>query len=192
MDLKELYKKWFDIIEDKLYDVYFWLNYSYLGKTISFIRSIPQNTKRIIDWIPVLWNNFDWDYGYLEAVIIYKLERMEKVFRSHGMCVSSETYADEMRYVLDCFEISENFELVKEQKEHEEKYGKLKMWSTPLKDQKGMHKLETKYLKCDTEELDTEAHDAYRVIMDLEEKTKREHKELAFEIIKERIEYWWD
>ena len=56
-----------------------------------------QNIKRLIGWIPVLWNNYDFDGAYLLIVIEYKLKRMERLFREEGHCVGSGKSAQEMR-----------------------------------------------------------------------------------------------
>jgi hypothetical protein len=37
-----------------------------------------ENIKRLIEWVPVLWNNHDFDQGYIYEVIIYKLRRSQK------------------------------------------------------------------------------------------------------------------
>ena len=61
------------------------------------IWSFWQNIKRVTSWIPVLWNNYDFDGAYLLIVVEYKLKRMEKLFREQGHCVHSAKYAKEMK-----------------------------------------------------------------------------------------------
>lgn len=40
------------------------------------IQTFWWNIKNIIRWIPVLWNNFDFDFTYLLEVMEYKLQRL--------------------------------------------------------------------------------------------------------------------
>lgn len=54
---------------------------------------------KIIKYIKLLWENEDWDRDYLMKLIIFKLERMERVFRS-GMCESSPKMADTINEII--------------------------------------------------------------------------------------------
>ena len=68
------------------------------------IRSIKRfffNIKRIIEWIPILYNNFDWDYYYLLKIISFKLKLMEKHFREDGVTMSAEKHANEMKSMIE-------------------------------------------------------------------------------------------
>lgn len=42
--------------------------------------NIFKKIKKIIDYIPILWNDYDWDYSYIDKLLLYKLKRMKKVF----------------------------------------------------------------------------------------------------------------
>ena len=68
------------------------------------IRSIQRfffNIKRIIEWIPILYNNFDWDYYYLLKIISFKLKLMEKHFREDGCTTSAKENAKEMKALIE-------------------------------------------------------------------------------------------
>lgn len=41
---------------------------------------VLKKIKKIIDYIPILWNDYDWDYSYIDKILLYKLKRMKKVF----------------------------------------------------------------------------------------------------------------
>lgn len=50
-----------------------------------FIRTPKQwfrKIVKIIQWIPVLWRDYDFDHSYIFELLRYKLVRMEKLFRS--------------------------------------------------------------------------------------------------------------
>lgn len=51
---------------------------------------IFKKIKRIIDYIPILWNNEDWDYEHLLELIEFKLRRMKKCIRQNNIIVENE------------------------------------------------------------------------------------------------------
>ncbi len=51
--------------------------------------------KRIIEWVPILWNDEDWDYAYLLKIIDYKLGRMKLSMRD-GHATDSPKRAHEI------------------------------------------------------------------------------------------------
>lgn len=62
-----------------------------------YIRRQYWNIERVIRWIPVIWNDREFDHTYLLELISFKLGRMEKFYRSkYAMCVDSEKNAEEI------------------------------------------------------------------------------------------------
>lgn len=51
---------------------------------------IFRKIKRIIDYIPILWNNEDWDYEHLLELIEFKLKRIKKCIRQNDIIVEHE------------------------------------------------------------------------------------------------------
>lgn len=54
------------------------------------------NTKRIIDWIPILWKDRDWDYAFILRLLHYKLERTRDCIVSNGIIAESDKVANEI------------------------------------------------------------------------------------------------
>ncbi len=55
----------------------------------SFLRyDIPRGMGNIVRWVPIIWNDRDWDWAYLAIVMEYKLRRMSENF-SQGHHVGS-------------------------------------------------------------------------------------------------------
>lgn len=46
---------------------------------------VIQKIIKIIQYIPILWRDEDWDYEYLLALITYKLKRMKKAFIANSI-----------------------------------------------------------------------------------------------------------
>ena len=38
--------------------------------------------KHLLYWLPIIWNDHDWDWGYFLTIVIHKLEAMQKFFQS--------------------------------------------------------------------------------------------------------------
>ena len=53
--------------------------------------------KRLIDWFPVIWNDYDWDYHSLYVIMRKKLSRLEDGIRD-GWAVDAEATADNIHY----------------------------------------------------------------------------------------------
>ena len=43
-----------------------------------FLRRIGRFIKRIVRWLPVLWNQEEWDYIYIYALLIMKMKELRK------------------------------------------------------------------------------------------------------------------
>ena len=50
-----------------------------------FLREWARKTKRIIDWIPTLWKDEDWDPVYLYRIMEFKISRMRKEIDSNAL-----------------------------------------------------------------------------------------------------------
>jgi hypothetical protein len=47
---------------------------------LSFFYNIGTGFKNIIKWLPIIWNDRDWDYAYMLKILHKKLEHMEQFF----------------------------------------------------------------------------------------------------------------
>ena len=54
------------------------------------MMNVFRKIKRIIDYIPILWNNEDWDYEHLLELIEFKLKRIKKYIRQNNIIVENE------------------------------------------------------------------------------------------------------
>lgn len=71
------------------------------------IRRFITNIVNIVRWIPVLWNNRDWDYCYLLNIMEHKLDSMSSHFKKHNVFVGSEKAVKQMRICAElCKRIS--------------------------------------------------------------------------------------
>ena len=148
---------------------------------------------RVVQWIPVVWENCDWDYMYLMDMIEYKLKRMQKEIRG-GMSVDEhkDERCGEIQEVLDLIEkIRENDWVTEEYKAPEEKYGSLKMKTFPA--EKGCSRLEFYYSKTDLgSDINEQARKESSEIHRLAEEKEQEAYDKLFALMAKNIQKWWD
>jgi len=52
--------------------------------------------KRILDWIPILWKDYDWDHACLLRILEFKLRRMAKHHLEDGVTLHREKTAHQL------------------------------------------------------------------------------------------------
>lgn len=63
------------------------------------IRSIINGIKKLFYWLPVIWQDHNFDWWYLAKIISHKLSAMEIYFRDHGCAEDHIKVADEIKWV---------------------------------------------------------------------------------------------
>lgn len=74
----------------------------WLAEIRRFFRHIPHGIRNLIDWFPIIWRDYDWDWEFLNDMLIFKLTRMTATFRSDkAFGVDKYDRADEMWEVVE-------------------------------------------------------------------------------------------
>ena len=71
-----------------------------------WFRSLGYSIKNIVRWWKIIWNDRDWDYGFFEEILVFKLKNMRD-FYQNGINVWSANapqVADEISEVIEIFE----------------------------------------------------------------------------------------
>jgi hypothetical protein len=190
--LKRIYKKIKRFIKAK-YDKY--LEWKFLnGIKLPFFWRIPNffsKLKRSLSWFVFMWNNFNWDGYYVYAVMLKKLQDMEKFFSNpnnvHTVCASrTHTEIKRIVYILNNI-VDNNYDIGSpEYKKLEEKWGELKMSDDNFK-KFGISR--PKVITEEDEKLErkesNEAHDIAQY------RRKRDIKYL-FKTLEKKLDCWWD
>lgn len=69
-------------------------------------RSLKRGIKNLKNWFYIIWNDREWDYKYLENILLFKLKNMRDYYRA-GVDVWSEgaeETADEINEVIELLE----------------------------------------------------------------------------------------
>ncbi|HLO11095.1 MAG TPA: hypothetical protein VK190_02440 [Pseudoneobacillus sp.] len=70
-----------------------------------FYYTIVDGIKNIIYWLPVIWNDEEFDFCHFETIMLHKLKKMEKFFRSkYAWSVDCGKTADEIAYAISLLE----------------------------------------------------------------------------------------
>ena len=176
-------------MKGKIQDI--WRNVTYWP-----LRKFRQ-IKNVIGWIPVVWNQFDFDYDYSLDVFKHQLMKQAKFMESdRAMCMNSKIDAEKIRMVIRLMDKVYNEEYACEyQQKLKDKYGedvedwifldipekpKLSQlkWSYEV-DEKWAHQREQ--IQADKDKWFKESH----------EKQERAHK-LLWKLIEFYIRGWWD
>jgi hypothetical protein len=60
------------------------------------MKQVLSSIKRIIEWIPILWKDRDWDYIFILRLLHYKLERTRDCIVSNNFISDANKVAQEI------------------------------------------------------------------------------------------------
>ena len=154
--------------------------------------------KRVIEFLPLIWKGYDWDYHYAVEVFQHQLKRMadhigsDKAWALENKQTSSRirTAVELMQKVYEEEYVMEYFDIM------EEKYGKsnFEFVETGDFDEKGdpYYTMEIVYENDYTEEELQLISDEKRALqLECKDKQKRAHK-LLWDFVEHNIQRWWD
>ena len=82
-------------------------------KIKDFLIDIKCGVPNLIRWAPIVWKDRDWDFAYIDYIVIHKLERMYKIYSSHESMICDEEeneMAAQIKETLDLFKQSSEIE----------------------------------------------------------------------------------
>jgi hypothetical protein len=158
-----------------------------------FFKRKYQQIQRVIDFLPMIWNGFDFDYSYSVQLFKKQLERQAKFFES------DKSYSD--RSKQDASRIRTAIRLM--DKVYDEEYSS--EYQDKLKQLYGDDAFdwqfedtgrgdETSFIKYRYEDWDNAEEISQvqkKLFLESKEKQKRAHK-LLWDFIEHNIQYWWD
>lgn len=159
-----------------------------------FKRKIWQ-IKNVIKWLPKIWNQYDFDYGYSIDVFKFQLQKQAEYLESdRAMTLSAKNKASRIRMILRLMEKVYNEDYALEYINKFEKiYGKGSSDITFINtDNPKLSRLVSKYELSESEEKIKEMNQVQRnLFLESVEKQKRAHK-LLWDLIEHNIQGWWD
>ena len=151
----------------------------------SWFIKFYESTKNIIHWFPVIWNDRDFDFGYLYDILYFKLKNMKNYF-SNAEFIVQEEYD---KYVKDLTECIDMLESIKDEK--------ILMNAHTVFCEKNIEYTNNEFEERSDGELyhrsmDENTSKSWNEIMSVAYKNKEKERMNFFKKLGERIEYWWD
>ena len=157
-----------------------------------FFKRKYQQVERVIDFLPIIWKGFDFDYHYSLELFKKQLERQAKFLESNKACtVEAKQNASKIRTALRLMEkvYDDGYEME---------------WMDKLEEQFGTGVLEwefedtgdglTSYLKPKYENWDNaeEINSTQNILVEKSRKKQKRAEKLLWEFIGHNIKHWWN
>ena len=153
--------------------------------------------KRVIDYLPIIWKGYDWDYRYAVELFQHQLKRTAKEIEARGYQVGRHNTANRIRTAVELLEKVYDEEYQYEyHTQIEEKYGASKVQFEELDtvDQEGNpHYQMVEYFEEEYTEAEKQiiAQEKDSLMWESRAKQERAHK-LVWQYIEHNIRNWWD
>ena len=175
-----------------------WLTY----RVTYFFRRKYRQVRNVFRWLPIIWNQFDFDYCYSIEVFKFQLLKQADVMETSGTLVGSEHKAKRIRTIIALMDKVYDDEYALEYYDKSiELYGKCEYKFVPINETaynpitKKVEELsemiqvwEQNWTK--EELVDIEAHIS-QMMIESDIKQKRAHK-LLWELVEHNIQRFWD
>ncbi len=161
------------------------------------IKRFFYRIKRVIDFLPIIWKGFDFDYNYAIDLFQFQLKRTADYIDKRGNAINNKDTAAKIRTAVRLIDKVYDEDYTMEYYDHLEKlYGETRHEFVELedKDEKGNPYYQMKIwneLAVDEDhqkEIDEVRH---QMFLKGRDKQKRAHK-LLWSYIEHNIQNWWD
>ena len=148
---------------------------------------------RVIDFLPIIWNGFDFDYLYATELFKHQLKRQVKFMESDkARTMNAKQTASKIQTAIDLMEkVEDEYYGCEWQDQMKELFGETVLdWDFhDLPEQEGYSSLHCEYEKSDNvgEVKETQT----RLFLESVEKQKRAHR-ILWKFIEHNIQNWWD
>lgn len=121
------------------------------------VRRLIQGIRNIIRWTPIIWDDHDWDYHHLLAVMKFKLERMAEDAVQWNTERSQTKQAQMKQAALILDRLMTDWYLHQAFEIHEARWGTPEHFSRPYKPNPEYREWVVKYPNAKTQEDEDEA-----------------------------------
>jgi hypothetical protein len=174
----------------------FWGKLYYNGARKGALNKISkEGVKNLVKWFPVIWEDRNWDYSYMERILRQKLYMMEKFFYSDKVhIVDAEKVAKEIKECREILDLLDGDELSDEiYKEYYKKYPFDGINFEPTEEEKdrvekGLPARWYTMLNNDTDE----QHEMFKKCSEQEAHWRKILREKLYITLMEESEKWWD
>jgi superfamily II DNA/RNA helicase len=160
---------------------------------IPTIKSFFRKIKRTLEFLPLIWEGYDFDYRYALDLFHYQLKRTADFLESdRAYSFNAKQDARRLRTILELMKKVYDEEYRMEHFDQTEKiYGK---WSMNWVDNEDKYSkyMGSKWEFADTPEKEKEAEEMFSKLAAVAEKKHQRAKKLLWELVEHNLEHFWD
>jgi len=148
--------------------------------------------KRLLRWLPIIWNDQDWDYGFLYVILRHKLSMMAEFFASDlPHLEGAREVEDQLNYCIHLIDRITTYNYYEEyDREHKEMWGEKHMDFVDIDDD--LCEVVMRYERDLTDEEYEIAEEMARINSVRAVNDKERDRNKLFQFISDHIEGWWD
>lgn len=155
---------------------------------------------RLVQYLPIIWKDRDFDHAYIFIMLQYKLKRTREHIVDHQFISKADEVGAEIKVAEDMIEDHFHKDWTeKEQAAHEAKYGELVQDFITVTDKPELTEKWGKLYECNSYRtlareagLGEQEREEQMAIYDLHRKREQENLDKLFKYIRDHIEGWWD
>ena len=155
------------------------------------IKIFLRKLLRLVDYIPVIWNSGDYDYGYSIDIFRYQLERTANYLESTGHLENSKVLVSQIRTAIDLIDKSYRGGYIEEAEEQfERQYGKCDIQFHDYGDEN--FEMTMYWENAEDDEHNNQINEYYRAHIGAAYEKADRDKVKVWNYIHKNIETWWD
>ncbi len=164
-----------------------------MDKINDFFRTIKYGIQNLITWLPIIWQDRDWDHWFLYKILQFKLKQMAKLQKEYGHSVNSERYANQMQVCINLLDrlINDNY-TTNVMKPHEKKWGECNMVFIPLPENSELCSLSFSVEKAITKEEKEKENKERMNLYKHSNELQKQDLDMLFQNMRKYVEGWWD
>ena len=145
---------------------------------------IKNGIQNIFIWLPIIWNDRQWDHFYLYEMLLKKLTLMEKYHTNSNNFVGQNKIAKQIKLCrLLCQRIVDDRYIINATKPVENKYGEWSFESELCEDGFCRRLVDNRTEK---------ERVAYKRAYNLSDYLRQQDKEMLFDKLNKWLDCWWD
>ena len=160
------------------------------------VRRFFRKVKNVFRWLPTIWKDEDYDYNFINEILIKKLEHTRDFFLSDRTHIAdAEKVAEEIQEAIDRLHMTRDSWEFYEEPAHdaiEKKWGKSKFNFIPTNDGTGSMYMEIEHENVKTPEDKEQYSKEFRAALEQARKEYLKDKKDAYKFIAKHIDGWWD
>ena len=175
-------------------------NYNHMGTIKETLLAIGRPFRRLINnikmsyrWAKFGWSDRDFDFIYIYKVMKFKIDNMEKAFTKYGYHAEPEYNLSRMRLASKLIEkvSTEFYEMEYWDYMYDDKFNKIDKLDEYLEINKNNYKRSEKWFSSRGHGI-KEIRFKELCAMDIGMYKQKKAKRLLFQIMHDKIDYWWD